>query len=73
MATVSLQSRHNVSDSLPELDGQAVQLQPSLADMIALLERINPDSDAQALRVLRDAFADRPLPQRIAACATWKR
>ncbi len=38
--------------------------------MIRLLKTVRPDSDAEALRMLRGAFPDSTLAQRIAAIAS---
>jgi hypothetical protein len=60
-------------EQLPRVDGTMAPLQASLADMIAWLEQANPQSDAEALRILRDAFAEVPLVTRVIACGEWKR
>ena len=49
------------------------ELERRIAGMRALLLALEPDSDAEALRLLRDAFPDLPLAERVKACAGWKR
>jgi hypothetical protein len=73
MTRVSDFEEADMPDMLPRLDGGATPLQPSLADMIAWLDQSNPQSDAEALRILRDAFAEVPLVTRVIACGEWKR
>jgi hypothetical protein len=48
------------------------ELERRIAGMRALLLALEPDSDAEALRVLREAFPDLPLAERVKACAGWR-
>jgi hypothetical protein len=42
--------------------------EPPVQDMRAFLARLRPQSTAEALRLLRNAYPDAPLSLRVAAC-----
>jgi hypothetical protein len=52
--------------------GYEKELEERIAGMRAFLVALEPDSDAEALRLLREAFPDLPLAERVKACAGWK-
>jgi hypothetical protein len=52
--------------------GYGAELETRIGGMRALLAAIRPGSDAEALRVLREAFPDLPLAERVSACRGWR-
>lgn len=52
--------------------GYERELEERIAGMRAFLAALEPGSDAEALRLLREAFPDLPLAERVKACAGWK-
>ena len=48
------------------------ELERRIAGMRAFLLALEPDSDAEALRLLREAFPDLPLAERVKACSGWR-
>ena len=54
-------------------NGYDAELEQRIAGMRAFLLALEPDSDAEALRLLREAFPDLPLAERVTACNGWRR
>jgi len=48
------------------------ELERRIAGMRAFLAALRPDTDAEALRLLREAFPDLPLVERVNACGSWR-
>lgn len=56
-------------------DGEAARalLEKRIAAMRALLQSLEPCSDREALLILREAFPDLPLAERIEAFGRWRK
>jgi hypothetical protein len=50
----------------------ATELETRIRAMRALLAARDPDTDSAALKLLREAFPDVSLSDRILACGAWK-
>lgn len=62
------------SEKPPHADlAYEASLEARIAGMRAFLTALGPDSDAEALRALREAFPDLPLAERVKACGGWRR
>jgi hypothetical protein len=48
------------------------ELEARIKAMRAFLDALDPGTDAEALKLLRQAFPELPLAERVAACGGWK-
>ena len=61
-------------DAPPEAAAESTppMLEMRVAAMRALLQSLGPVTDREALKLLRDAFPDLPLAERIEAFGRWR-
>lgn len=62
-----------MSETSAKAEAYDPELELRIAAMRAFLAALGPDSDAEALRLLRNAFPDLPLVERVTAAGDWRR